>query len=257
MATVGDPVLGSWAARCRKAPGTLVLTAETAGARLVHVANDGPRTEIELSEGVELEVTKPRASALALARLSNLSEHLGSRLVIEFVEDFTENPNQKWSNLREFSELMHGLLAKKPAKEAEKASASVPENSTVMWVLKSSLDELLKAERLTETQSSKAAESTQIAAAMALLQHIWSSKYTETDLRSRLCQEAQKLLSLLENRLVKSAQGSPGDADAVARALLPCLRRAVALEIKIEQMPWQLCISDNMAPTNLGLVGEP
>lgn len=104
------------------------------------------------------------------------------------------------------------------------------------WVLKSSLDELLKAERLTETQSSKAAESTQIAAAMALLQHIWSSKYTEADLRSRLCQEAQKLLSLLENRLMKSAQGSQGDAaDAVARALLPCLRRAVALEIKIEQ----------------------
>lgn len=98
------------------------------------------------------------------------------------------------------------------------------------WVLKSSLDELLKAERLTETHSSKAAESTQIAAAMALLQHIWSSKYTETDLRSRLCQEAQKLLSLLENRLMKSAQASQGDADAVARALLPCLRRAVALD---------------------------
>lgn len=58
--TLGDPVLGSWAARCRKAPGTLILTAS--GARLVHVANDGPRTEIELSEGVELEV--PREEVL-------------------------------------------------------------------------------------------------------------------------------------------------------------------------------------------------
>ena len=152
---IGEAVIGSWAARCRKVPGTLVLTAT----RLIHLANAAGtndagtgQTAIDLT-GVKFELTKKRPGFdQALVRLSNLSEHLGGRLVIEFIDidiidDQTKDQqgqtsvtsqksNQKWSNLREFSELMQGLQAKegKEAKdrEAEQAESSLAKIHSVM-----------------------------------------------------------------------------------------------------------------------------
>lgn len=80
---IGEAVIGSWAARCRKVPGTLVLTAT----RLIHLANAAGtndagtgQTAIDLT-GVKFELTKKRPGFdQALVRLSNLSEHLGGRL---------------------------------------------------------------------------------------------------------------------------------------------------------------------------------
>lgn len=140
---IGEAVMGSWAARCRKVPGTLVLTAT----RLIHLAkaagtNDAGsgQTAIDLT-GVKFELTKKRPGFdQALVRLSNLSEHLGGRLVIEFIDiidaQTKDQQGQKWSNLREFSELMQGLQAKegKEAKdrEAEQAESSLAKIHSVM-----------------------------------------------------------------------------------------------------------------------------
>ena len=109
--------------------------------------------------------------------------------------------------------------------------------SGARWVLKSSLDELLKSERLctaTEagTTESAPAQSAQMAAAVSLLQHIWSSKCTEADLRSRLSQEATKLLSIFENQL--STDRTQALPQAMKQSLVASLRRALNLHHAID-----------------------
>lgn len=94
--TLGEAVICSWTACFRKAPGTLFLTAT----RLVHLANAGEETAIHLDGGIEFELTKKKPGFdRALVRLSGPA--LSGKPVMEFTDE------QKWSQLREFSELMH------------------------------------------------------------------------------------------------------------------------------------------------------
>ena len=93
--TLGEAVICSWTTRFRKAPGTLFLTAT----RLVHIANAGEETAIHLDGDIKFELTKKKPGFdHALVRLSGPA--LSGKLVMEFTDE------QKWSQLREFSEFM-------------------------------------------------------------------------------------------------------------------------------------------------------
>ncbi len=93
--TLGEAVICSWTTRFRKAPGTLFLTAT----RLVHLANAGEETAIHLDGDIKFELTKKKPGFdHALVRLSGPA--LSGKLVMEFTDE------QKWSQLREFSEFM-------------------------------------------------------------------------------------------------------------------------------------------------------
>ena len=97
----GELLLGAWPAICRKVPGRLLLTPT----RLIHLEIDGPaKLEVELSTSkATVEIAKKRPERdQALARLSNLPESLGGRLVIEFMTE------QKWTHLQQFAEKMKG-----------------------------------------------------------------------------------------------------------------------------------------------------
>ena len=112
--TLGEAIICSWTACFRKAPGTLFLTAT----RLVHLANAGEETAIHLDGGIEFELTKKKPGFdRALVRLSGPA--LSGKPVMEFTDE------QKWSQLREFSEFMHAR---------EKAKVQVA------WYLLGSLD---------------------------------------------------------------------------------------------------------------------
>ncbi|CAE7235315.1 Tfb1, partial [Symbiodinium natans] len=127
------------------------------------------------------------------------------------------------------AKVSHTSLATPPTWTFEKGP-SVSEAGT-RWVLKTSTDELLAAERLLPLSGSGGDAHTHTVApepvvrAVTLLRHFWSSRVAEKDMRAKLAGEAANLLGAL----VDISKGGGRNKAAMARSIIPALRQALDL----------------------------
>ena len=111
--------------------------------------------------------------------------------------------------------------------------APVISEAGTRWVLKSSTDELLAAERLLPPPGGnvdpQVVAPEPVVRAVTLLRHFWSSRATEKSIRTKLAGEAHNLLRALTD----IGKGSSRHKAAMARSVLAPLRQALEFQAKL------------------------